>query len=68
MTVLRYAAVALSVIVTLFSSAVWALMLPADFPAAVTFACIGLSGIVAAFAANAIFYKKLRAAPKKDLQ
>ena len=42
MTVLRYAAVFLSVIITLFASVIWALMLPASLSAAIALTCIGI--------------------------
>ena len=54
MTVLRYTAVALSLIVTLFASAVWALMLPAALPAAVTLLCIGAGGLILCILANVL--------------
>ena len=45
MTVLRYAAVFLSVIITLFASVIWALMLPASLSAAIALTCIGILGL-----------------------
>ena len=52
MSVLRNVAVALSVIITLFASAIWALMLPATLSAAVTLTGIGVGGLIRGFLAN----------------
>ena len=57
MTVLRYAAVFLSVIITLFASVIWALMLPASLPAAIALTCIGILGLAIAATVNTLRYK-----------
>ena len=57
MTVLRYAAVFLSVIITLFASVIWALMLPASLSAAIALTCIGILGLAIAATVNTLRYK-----------
>ena len=58
MSVLRYAAAAFSLIVTLFASAVWALLLPASVPAALAFFLTGLAGFAAALLANGLLSRR----------
>lgn len=59
MTVLRYAAVFLSVIITLFASVIWALMLPASLPAAIALTCIGILGLAIAATVNTLRFKQM---------
>ena len=65
MSVLRNVAVALSVIITLFASAIWAVMLPASLTAAVTLTCIGVSGLILCILANLL---RCRRAEKSMIQ
>lgn len=65
MSVLRNVAVALSVIITLFASAIWALMLSASLSAAVTLTCIGVSGLILCILANLL---RCRRAEKSMIQ